>query len=333
MVRHHTQRGVPNGKKFDRTTRLPIESKQLDSALVPAPQPARPECVEMTLVESLKSLQFWMIYFMFIGAVLAGLLILSKIQTIIQNQLGGSPQEAVKMNAVLGGLNLLGRLLLPLSSDLLKTHKLIYGISLAVQAVCVGFLPTALHAGNYSGTLACIFIICFFYGGSLGMMPAFLADQFGASIVGATYGVMLTAWALAGVGGGFIFSAVYNQQHAKYPSLDMAYMWYEVNFRWILGPIVLGFFITLFIPTNVRDVKLPRVPGELFRLRLINDRLFRFTKWRGHILTREEEETEWQAYLENSKIAEKESETHPNGVAAPAKSGDLPGSCELNSVV
>ena len=121
---------------------------------------------------------------MFLGSQLTGLLILSKVQSIVQNQLGKPASEAAKMNAILGGvsiilvgeggtlttsnavcplqLNLLGRALFPFTSDLIKTRRPLFILSLAVQAVLVGCLPTCLEQQNYTGTLVCLFAITFF---------------------------------------------------------------------------------------------------------------------------------------------------------------------------
>ncbi|OWA54359.1 hypothetical protein BV898_18764 [Hypsibius exemplaris] len=249
----------------------------------------------MTLMESLQSYQYWMIYFMFLGAEITGLLIISKIQSIASNQFGRTANEAASINSGLGGMNLLGRLILPLISDLLGARKPLYCLSLAVQAICLGCLPSALANHSFGGTLACAFIIGFFYGGGFGMIPAFLADQFGAKNVGATHGVILTAWAIAAVCGGLIFTAVYNAQSHIYPN-DVS-MWYNLDFRWILAPVLFSFLLSLFIPANLRDRKLPRAPGETFRYRFINGRLIRFTGCKMHMLTAAEEEAEWQTYL------------------------------------
>ena len=127
---------------------------------------------------------------------MTGLLILSKIQSIVQNQLGKAADEAARINAILGGVcpvaltrrpsvlltgwrkftqalnlfplnynfqvNLLGRACLPLISDRIGNRRPLYVISLASQAVLLGCLPTALANQSYTGVLICYFTICFF---------------------------------------------------------------------------------------------------------------------------------------------------------------------------
>src|SRR4029450_7507418 len=48
---------------------------------------------------------------------------------------------------------------------------------------------------------ALAFIVLLCYGGGFGTMPAFAADYFGPKNVGSVYGLMLTAWGVAGIVG------------------------------------------------------------------------------------------------------------------------------------
>ena len=101
-------------------------------------------------------------YFMFLGAEITGLLIISKIQSIVQNQFGKKPSDAANINSALGGVNLLGRLVLPLISDLIGARKPLFLLSLACQVICLGCLPSALDSQSYGGVLTCAFVIGFF---------------------------------------------------------------------------------------------------------------------------------------------------------------------------
>lgn len=58
------------------------------------------------------------------------------------------------------------------------------------------------------------------------MIPAFLADQFGAKNAGPTYGVILTAWGFAGVAGGLTFTSVYKAQKYFYPDDENSWLVY-----------------------------------------------------------------------------------------------------------
>jgi MFS family permease len=256
----------------------------------------------MTLIESLTSKEFILTYFMFMFNELTGLLIISKIQSIVQNQLGKSANYAADINSALGGMNLLGRLIVPLTSDFVKQRKPFFLLSLAVQAVMLGLLPGSINSQNTSLTLACAFLIAFFYGAGFGIIPAFLSDQFSSKNCGATHGMILTSWSFAGVVGGLVFTAVYNQQKTLLTETmgketALLYM-YNINFQWILAFVILGFVICCFIPANIIDRKLPKVDGEWFRFRFINNRVVRVIGGRPVMISREQEMNEWNAYLD-----------------------------------
>jgi hypothetical protein len=68
----------------------------------------------------------------------------------------------------LGGANLLGRLAVPLMSDLIGSRKLLFIISIATQAVLLGFLPTSIEQQSYWSFLLEVNVIAFFYGSGFG---------------------------------------------------------------------------------------------------------------------------------------------------------------------
>lgn len=249
----------------------------------------------MSLVQSLGSKEYILMYFMFMCNELTGLLIISKIQSIIQNQLGQTADYAAGINSALGGMNLAGRITVPLLSDWLGHRKPFFLMSLVCQSIFLGLLPVAINNQNQDLVLAAAFIISYFYGAGFGIIPSFLADQFGAKNVGGTHGTILTAWAIAGVAGGMTFTTVYNNQKtaltlemgAKKALLHV----YDVDFQWILAFVVFGFFLAVLIPDNIRDRKLPKLRGECCRLRLFTRML------RCIIYSKSDEEAEWDIYL------------------------------------
>ncbi|KAI8809027.1 major facilitator superfamily domain-containing protein [Cladochytrium replicatum] len=253
----------------------------------------------MTLLESLGSREFGLMYAMLFCAQLTGLLIISKVQSICINQLKQTPAMAATYNSALGVMNLAGRLILPTISDFVG-RKPLFMVSLAVQAVLVGCLPIAIHAVSVPGVLTIFFIIAMFYGAGFGIIPAFLADQFGSKNVGATHGVILTAWSLAGVGGGLVFNSIVTMRTndakalaAGDTSLLSGYLLYiyDTNLIWVLIIVLVGFVITFWIPVNLRDRRLPKREGEMLRFRSVGGHLVRMVK-----MSKEEEEREWEEY-------------------------------------
>ncbi|KAJ3050682.1 hypothetical protein HK097_008323 [Rhizophlyctis rosea] len=289
---------VGEGKGVTKTVEVDNRTATVQP-VTPAPNP-----FSLTLAESLASREYIMMYIMFFCAEITGLLIISKIQSIVSNQLKRDTQTAANINSILGGCNLLGRLVIPTLSDVLKTRKPFFILSLAAQTVFLAILPGSIESKNYGLTLACAFIIAFFYGGGFGLIPAFLADQFGSKNVGATHGVILTAWSIGGVCGGLVFSKVYSNTLAYLTSRkaelgdDYLLTVYTIDFRWILAFTILGFCIALFIPTNLRDRRLPKTEGERFRFRAPNGRLVKVVNGNFVMVTQEEEDQEWEKYTQ-----------------------------------
>ena len=67
-------------------------------------------------------------------------------------------------------------------------------------------LMPAAHSLTLFAALTVAVLLC--YGGGFGTMPAFAADYFGAEHVGSIYGLMLTAWGVAGAVGPTLIAAM-----------------------------------------------------------------------------------------------------------------------------
>ncbi|KAI9325485.1 major facilitator superfamily domain-containing protein [Obelidium mucronatum] len=279
---------------------------------------------KMTLWESIMSTEFRLMYVMFIGAQVTGLMIMSKIQGIVQTQFGKTGNEPININAILGTFNLLGRLMVPFLSDWLGNRKLFFIISCTVQIVMLGFIPYSIWGQYYWAFLVEVFSIAFFYGAGFGLIPAFLSDQFGSKNIGPTHGIILTAWAMTGVFGGLLFTAVYNTGYnAHYYILeggtkktwnpaDFRFHAYDINFQWILGFVFMGLATACMIPSSLRDRRLPKAEGESFRFRF-GPRLVRVFGTKPVVVSKEQEDKEWAAYI--AGIAQAQSEATRESVA------------------
>jgi MFS transporter, OFA family, oxalate/formate antiporter len=84
--------------------------------------------------------------------------------------------------------------------------------------------------------LVCYILLC--YGGGFGTMPSFVKDVFTAKLMPVVYGVILTAWSLAGVVGPQIVGIMKD----KFPDHAAQYSFYAG-----IGLLVLGFIISIFV--------------------------------------------------------------------------------------
>lgn len=210
-------------------------------------EPDHSRAPTMSLIQSLRSADFFFMYLMFFANQIFGLVALSRLSDMAQDLFGQSRTEGANVVSINGVFNCLGRLCLPMLADVaiktLKTNppfarKLVFLFNLVVQIVVVAILPHLINRGNYDGFRAVIWTLTFTYGGGFGTIPCFLTDMFGPYNIGALHGMILTAWSIGGVGGGLGFTSVFDRHKpsaadANIPgAFDKAY---ESNFHWILA--------------------------------------------------------------------------------------------------
>ncbi|KAG0348400.1 hypothetical protein BG005_011550 [Podila minutissima] len=271
----------------------------------------------MTLIDSIFSTEYRLIYLMFFGNSLAGLVFLSRLSTIVVDIFNKSPATGATIVSINGGFNLAGRLFFATASDKLG-RKTCYIIMLVVQVIVLATLPTIMENQNYPAFLAAIWMLTACYGGGFGCIPAFLCDMFGPSNIGALHGIILTAWAIAGVGGGLLFTKIYNDLLAsgQYTVKDVHI--YAINFYWILAIASIGFFIIGFVKTTIRDRLMPKREGEFSRLRLFG-RVIRFGSFGVEYVGKDKEEAEWSTFVNSRSspdtLQEVDAQMHRDGKA------------------
>ena len=148
-----------------------------------------------TLGEAMRSWQWYGLWTLLFLNTTAGIAVISQAAPMFQEITGISAARAASIVGIISIANGAGRLLWAWLSDLVGRRPVFLAMFL-LQAVIFWLLPSAhsltLFAALTGGVLLC-------YGGGFGTMPAFAADYFGAEHVGSIYGLMLTAWGMAGV--------------------------------------------------------------------------------------------------------------------------------------
>ncbi len=213
------------------------------------------------------------------------------------------PDEAATIVSVNGALNLFGRLFFSTISDKIG-RKACFLIMLSTQTIVVATFPLYTEHGIYWAFLVCMFALTMCYGGGFGVIPAFLADMFGSSNIGACHGIILTAWSIAGVGGGLTFTAIYNKQISYGWTISDAYP-YIINAHWILAFVIAGLIAGIFVRTTLKDRLLPPVNGQWFRFRIFGKivRIKRVSTFpEMEILSSKEYDDEWDKYLQTRNV-------------------------------
>ncbi|KAG0354164.1 hypothetical protein BGZ54_001805 [Gamsiella multidivaricata] len=290
----------------------PMKASERQSAKTGARSSFDPS-TSLNLMDALYSREFRLMYIMFLGNTMAGVVIISRLANVATDIFGHSKDSASTIVSINGGFNLLGRLVFASLSDRIG-RKNSYLIMLGSQIIILACLPIIMKSGANWAFLMVVWILTACYGGGFGCIPAFLCDMFGPSNIGPLHGVILTSWSLSSVGAGLLFTAVYNRLLKSGYTVHDDYI-YAVNVHWLLAGVVCGLFVTLFIRTGMRDRLLPDGAGEWFHIRVFG-RIMRFGRFGVRWMSKEEEQQAWTAYVVQRQLEDEQDHDHQNpGVA------------------
>ncbi|KAJ2797325.1 hypothetical protein H4R20_005223 [Coemansia guatemalensis] len=276
--------------------------------------------LHVSLGEALRSRDYWLLYVAFLANIVFCLVIISNLPRIIDGLFGKGrkdprepPLPAYVAVSIEGGFNMMGRVMIGLLSDFLG-RKTTFLMLLATQSIVLIFIPISIHTDSFWGFLALIWTATVCYGGGFGMIPAFLADMFGSNNTSSCHGIILTAWSIASIGGGLVFSEILNHflSHGGKPYDPVMY---TVNFMWMLALAIVGFVCCLFVRASIRDRMFPALPNQILRIRIFG-RVLRVMCMRNaplsddpqqstrrkkfldvEYLTKAEEQAAWEEYL------------------------------------
>lgn len=148
---------------------------------------------DYTLVEALKTWQWYALWLLLFLNTFAGISIISQQAPIFEELVGVSAVVAASMVGVASIGNAVGRVFWAWVSDLITRRATLF-VMFVLQVLLFWFLPSVTMI---SIMIIVTFIVLMCYGGGFGTMPAFAADYFGSKNVGPIYGLMLTAWGTA----------------------------------------------------------------------------------------------------------------------------------------
>ena len=160
-------------------------------------QKAQRSARDYTVPEALRTWQWYALWALLFLNVTAGIAIISQAAPMAEEITGVSAIVAAGLVGIISIANGSGRFLWAWLSDFIG-RKWVFLSMFLIQAVVFFLLPKATTFGLFT-VLAFIVLLC--YGGGFGTMPAFAADYFGPKNVGSVYGLMLTAWGVAGIVG------------------------------------------------------------------------------------------------------------------------------------
>jgi len=159
---------------------------------------------DFTLRQALEAWQWYGLWLTLFLNTSAGIAIISQASPMAQEISHVSAATAAGLVGIISIANGSGRFLWAWFSDAIG-RKAVFLTMFLVQAAAFLMLSHVSGFGSLA-VLASLILLC--YGGGFGTMPAFAADYFGAKDVGSIYGLMLTAWGVAGVVGPTLIAQV-----------------------------------------------------------------------------------------------------------------------------
>lgn len=162
------------------------------------------DMANITANEALKTPRFYYIWIMMFINIACGIAVISAASPMMQEKLNYTPMEAATIVGLIGVFNGLGRIMWSTLSDYLGRANT-YIVFFAFQILAFWLLPKISMEMAF---LVMLFTVITMYGGGFATLPAFLGDLFGTKQLGAIHGMVLTAWALAGVVGPTIYDLV-----------------------------------------------------------------------------------------------------------------------------
>lgn len=159
---------------------------------------------KMSVREAMKEPQFYMIWWVFFTNITCGIGILSITSPMASEIIGLTPAQAATLVGTLGLVNGGGRFVWASVSDeigRIPCYMIFFGLQVLAY-LCLASVQT-----EWSFYLLLTLIISC-YGGGFAVLPALLAEYYGAESLSNIHGKMLTAWAAAGVAGPLLVAVI-----------------------------------------------------------------------------------------------------------------------------
>ncbi|MES2308163.1 MAG: OFA family MFS transporter [Verrucomicrobiota bacterium] len=169
---------------------------------------------DFTPFEILKTWQFYLLWFMYACGAGAGLMIISKLATMVLVQAG--LKLGFVLVACLAVGNGSGRVIAGLVSDKIGRQTTMF-ICFLMQAVSILLLSQATKENILGSTPVLVILSALIganYGANLALFPSMTKDFYGLKNFGVNYGLVFTSWGLGGFMLSFLAGKVYDQTHS-----------------------------------------------------------------------------------------------------------------------
>ena len=225
--------------------RIPAPGWLPDGYTVPAQASKLITKNDVYVYDALKTPQFWCIWIVLCINVTAGIGVLGQASAMSQEMFPGkiTAVAAAGFVGLLSLFNMLGRFFWASTFDYIG-RKNTYFCFMVLGFLMYCLVPYTGSIGSVVGFVLCFLVIITMYGGGFATVPAYLKDMFGTRYVGAIYGLLITAWSMAGIFGPVLVNYIreYNITHGV-PKADA----YNITMYIMAGLFVIGFIANALI--------------------------------------------------------------------------------------
>ncbi|HEY7230464.1 MAG TPA: OFA family MFS transporter [Pseudolabrys sp.] len=215
------------------------------------------------LKDAHKTPQFWLIWWVLTLNVSAGIGVIGMASPMLQEIFAGgliglpdikfnalTTEQRVAVAGIAAGFtgllslfNIGGRFCWASLSDYIGRKNTYYTFFI-LGIVCYLLMPWSAGFGSKAIFVAAVCIILSMYGGGFSTVPAYLADMFGTTFVGAIHGRLLTAWSTAGIIGPVVVNYIREAQLAAGVPRDHLY---DYTLYILAGMLVVGLICNYLI--------------------------------------------------------------------------------------
>ncbi|MHA3962961.1 MAG: L-lactate MFS transporter [Candidatus Thorarchaeota archaeon SMTZ1-45] len=152
--------------------------------------------------QMIRTSTFWLLWLMFVFAATAGLMTLGNVKTAALAI--DATADAVVIVGVMSLLNAAGRIVWGATSDKLGRENTMILMFIVLALGMFAFAWMSTISISWVAVMGIASLIGFCFGGNFALFPSATADFFGSKNVGKNYGVMFTAYGIAGITGAFV---------------------------------------------------------------------------------------------------------------------------------
>lgn len=203
----------------------------------PKKDPISTKLLSVDLKKAVKMKEFYCLWLMLFINVTCGIGLISVAKFMGLEIIHLSAARAALMVMLMSIFNGLGRIFWANISDYIS-RPITFILFFCIQMVAFYFLGLTTQPFIF---MAIIFLVLTCYGGGFAVVPAFVGDVFGCSRAGAIHGLLLSAWASAGLLGPTIISKVRDVTGN-----------YQLSLDFFIVILFIGFLISLFMHFSLK---------------------------------------------------------------------------------